>query len=192
MTDQELRDLVASLAASQKETDRQIKQVNKQLGELGNNFGSFAEGLALPALEKVLRHRFGVNDVSPGRKFFLNGETLEMDVFGYDNTGALKDAYVVEIKSHLKPDAINQILETMAKLPRFFPAMKDRKIYGIIAAVKIPANLRTEVLKQGLYLAQISDETFKLLVPPKFKPTDFGPTAQRNGAGNGHSKKKAR
>src|SRR5262245_48201406 len=36
MTDQELRNAVASLIAAQKETDKQVKQVNKQLGELGN------------------------------------------------------------------------------------------------------------------------------------------------------------
>ena len=56
------------------ETDRQIKQVNKQLGELGNKFGSFAEGMALPSMEKdFAREEFGINDISPRRKAVLNG-----------------------------------------------------------------------------------------------------------------------
>ncbi|MBI1764651.1 MAG: DUF3782 domain-containing protein [Acidobacteria bacterium] len=224
MTDQELRDLVASVAKmqaetaaqmqahdrriaelreqsdrrqaeldrQQAETNKQIKRVDKQIGDLGNKFGSFAEGMALPSMETVLRRRFGVNDVSPRRKFFLNGETLEMDVFGYDNTGTLKEAYVVEIKSHLKPEAIEQILETIAKLPRFFPAMKDRKIYGIIAAVDIPANLRAEVWKAGLYLARINDETFKLQIPRNFQPQAFGPAVEKNGHKNGHKTGKSK
>ena len=59
MTDQELKDLVASLARSQtetsqqqKETGRQISQVGKQIGELGNKFGRFSEGMAEPSMRK--------------------------------------------------------------------------------------------------------------------------------------------
>ncbi len=65
MTDQELRDLVASVAKSQAETDRQIKQVNKQLGESGDKFGSFTEGLALPLMEKILYQQFKMDVVAP-------------------------------------------------------------------------------------------------------------------------------
>lgn len=203
MTDQELKDLVASIAKTQAETaaqmketdrrmaetDKQIKQVNKQLGELGNRFGGFTEGMAWPSLEKLLR-QFGMNDVGLRRRFLLNGQTLEVDVFGWDNTHTRKEAYVVEVKSRLQPDAIERLLKTLAALPRFFPDLRDYRIYGIIAAVDIPENLRAEVLKRGLYLTQLSDETFKLLTPPHFKPQDYGPLAQRNGRANGHAKKK--
>lgn len=215
MTDQELKDLVASIAKTQaetaaqmKETDRrlaelgeqtdrrfaetarQIAQVNKQIGELGNKFGTFTEGLAWPSMDKLLRQQFGMNDVGPRRKFLLNGQTLEVDVFGWDNTHTRKEAYAVEVKSRLQPDAIERLLKTLAALPRFFPDLRDYRIYGIIAAVDIPENLRAEVLKRGLYLTQLSDETFKLLTPPHFKPQDYGPLAQRNGRANGHAKKK--
>ncbi|NTV95645.1 MAG: DUF3782 domain-containing protein, partial [Thiobacillus sp.] len=52
MSDDELKELVASLTVSQKETDRQLKELGKQIGGLGNKFGSFTEGLALPSLAK--------------------------------------------------------------------------------------------------------------------------------------------
>jgi hypothetical protein len=196
MTDRELKDLVASIAKTQaetaaqmKETDRRMKQVNKQLGELGNRFGGFTEGMAWPSMEKLLR-QFGMNDVGLRRKFLLNGHTLEVDVFGWDNTHTRKEAYAVEVKSRLQKDAIERLIKTLAELPRFFPDLRDYRIYGIIAAVDIPENLRAEVLKRGLYLAQLSDETFKLLTPPHFKPQDYGPLARRNGHANGHAKKK--
>ena len=196
MTDQELKDLVASIiktqaetAAQIKETDRQIKQTNKQIGELGNRFGGFTEGMAWPSLEKLLR-QFGMNDIGLRRKFLLNGRTLEVDVFGWDNTHTRKEAYAVEVKSRLQPDVIDRLLKTLVELTRFFPDLRDYRIYGIIAAVDIPENLRSEVLKRGLYLAQLSDETFKLLTPPHFKPQDYGPLAHRNGRTNGHAKKK--
>lgn len=39
MTDQELKDLVASLAIAQKETDRKLKSIGLQLGNMSKNQG---------------------------------------------------------------------------------------------------------------------------------------------------------
>lgn len=199
MTDQELKDLVAGLSISnaelrksQQETDKLVRQVTKQLGELGNKFGSFTEGMAWLSLDKLLRKHFGMNDVGQRRRATNNGHSLEIDVLAFDNTGARDEVYLVEIKSRLTDAGIEQMLKTVADFPRFFPQLADRKTYGIIAAVDIPDNLRAEVLKQGLYLARISDETFKLAVPRGFKPKAFGATEARNEHTNGQAKASAK
>jgi len=195
MTDQELRDSVASLIASQietdkqiKETGKQIKQVNKQLGALGNKFGSFAEGMALPSMEKILRDRFNMDVVTPRATSRLNGRTIEIDVMAYDN-GSRNELYVVEVKSHLTREGIDQILNTIEEFPKFFGAHRGRTVYGIIAAVDIPLNLRAEVLKKGLYLARIHDGTFELLTPKNFKPRAFTAPAEQNGKRKAKRKK---
>jgi hypothetical protein len=194
MTDQELKDLVTSITKSQAETarqmaeterkmaetDRQIKQVNKQLGKLGNKFGSFAEGMALPSMEKILRDHFKMNVVLPRATSSLNGRMIEIDVMAYDN-GSLNELYIVEVKSHLTKEGIDQILKTIEEFPKFFPLHKDRTVYGIIAAVDIPLNLRAEVLKEGLYLARIHDGTFELLTPSNFQPRAFTASPEKNG-----------
>ncbi len=194
MTDQELRDLVASIAKNQAqtdrqmaetgrkmaETDRQIKQVNKQLGELGNKFGSFTEGMAFPSMEKILRNHFKMDVVALRAKSRQNGHSIEIDVMAYDN-GSRNEVYLVEVKSHLTRGSIDQMLKTIEQFPEFFGAHRDRKIYGVIAAVDIPDNLRAEVLNKGLYLARIHDGTFELLTPRGFKAEAFGPAAKQNG-----------
>lgn len=180
MTDQELRDVVAELAKT-------VKQTNKQLGELGNKFGSFAEGMALPSMQKVLYERFGMGIVLPRAKSRLNGHTLEVDTLAYDSVNQ-EEAYVVEIKSHLTSEGIEQILQTIARVPKFFPHLANRKIYGILAAVHISEQVKNEVLNNGLYLARISDETFRLQVPKKFQAKAFG----ANGEGKGTKGKKGR
>ncbi|HMV48960.1 MAG TPA: DUF3782 domain-containing protein [Blastocatellia bacterium] len=197
MTDQELKDLVTELSRSvvelrksQQDTDRQIKQTGKQLGELGNRFGSFTEGMAFPSMEKILREEFGMNDISHRHKAIRNGSSLEIDVLAMDNTGERDEIFLVEIKSRLTDDAIKQVQKRIADFPHFFPNLADRKIYGIIAAVDIPDNLRAEALKQGFYLARISEDTFKLKVPRDFTPKAFGPAAETNGHSNGHTKPK--
>jgi hypothetical protein len=201
MTNQELRDYFTEIAKFQDktarqmaetdrkmaetarrmaETDRQIKEVNKQLGKLGNKFGSFAEGIALPSMEKILRDRFNMDVVTPRATSRLNGRTIEIDVMAYDN-GSRNELYIVEVKSHLTREGIDQILKTIEEFPRFFGAHRDRTIYGIIAAVDIPLNLRAEVLKKGLYLARIHDGTFELLTPKNFKPRAFAAPPEQNG-----------
>jgi len=194
MTDQELRDLVESIAKFQAETvrqmaetdrkmaetDRQIKQVNRQLGKLGNKFGSFAEGMALLSMEKILRDRFNMDIVTPRATSRLNGRMIEIDVMAYDN-GSRNELYIVEVKSHLTREGIDQILKTIEEFPKFFGAHRDRTVYGIIAAVDIPQNLRAEVLKEGLYLARIHDGAFELLTPKNFKPRAFTAPLEQNG-----------
>jgi len=163
-----------------RKTERVIRQVNKQLGELGNKFGSFAEGMALPSMEKILRDRFNMDVVTPRATSRLNGRMIEIDVMAYDN-GSRNELYVVEVKSHLTREGIDQILKTIEEFPRFFGAHRDRTVYGIIAAVDIPQNIRAEVLKEGLYLARIHDGEFELLTPKNFKPRAFFGPAERNG-----------
>ena len=164
----------------QRKTERVIRQVNKQLGELGNKFGSFTEGMAFPSMERILRNQFKMDVVTLRAKSRHNGASIEIDVMAYDN-GSRNEIYLVEIKSHLTRESIDQMLKTIEQFPEFFGAHRDQAIYGVIAAVDIPDNLRAEVLNKGLYLARIHDGTFELLTPPGFKPEAFGPAAKQNG-----------
>jgi len=93
MSDEELRELVADLTRSQKETDRrlavlqeetwkQIRENGKLIGGLDNKFGSFTEGMALPSMEKVLVEHFGMDTIMPRIRKYRNGVQLEIDVLG--------------------------------------------------------------------------------------------------------------
>jgi hypothetical protein len=180
------------LTASQAETDKQVKQVNKQIGELGNKFGSFTEGMALPSMRKIFTEQFGLEDITPYALRRRNGRTLEIDVLARNINYDPKEAYIIEVKSHLKEEGVGQILKTIAAFPQFYPEMSDHKIYGVIAAVSIADNARSAALKEGLYLAQISDDTLKLSVPPNFKPHNFNPNAGNGRKENGAKPKRKR
>ncbi len=143
MSDQELKDLVASLAVahreiaiaqketarqmeesnrrveatqqeaarqmeiSRKEVDKQIKQTQKQLGELGNKWGTFTEGMAIASIKKILFEKFNISAVSERFSKRMNGEAIEMDAFGYENS-TINTAVIVEIKSHLREKPLNK------------------------------------------------------------------------------------
>jgi len=152
-----------------KETDRKIKELGRQIGGLGEKFGSFTEGMAFPSMRRILMDRFGAKCVSPRVLVRRNGDSFEADVLGYSE----EKVYLVEVKSVLKNDHIEEILENLKRFPVFFPEHKEKALYGIIAAVDIAEHLKRKVLKEGLYMAIIREDTFCLEVPEEFEPRQF-------------------
>ena len=163
----------------QETNDRSIRDINRQLQEnarliqrLGAKFGSFTEGLALPAMEKILRDRFGMEVISPSVRVSKAGQHLELDVLAYAN-GPVNAAYIVEVKSHAREESIAQLKTLLHRFRDFFPEHRDKQLYGILAAVDLSASLREKALQEGLYVAHIHDEVFTLDIPENFQPRAF-------------------
>lgn len=188
MTDQDLRNIMVELARAQKdtqramaETQREIAETNrslretardlrKQMGDLAQKFGFFTEGMAFPSMKKLLSEHFDMRVVAPRVIARRGSRTLELDVLAYSD----EVVFVVEVKSHLREDGLDQIQRILRDFRDFFPNHGEKKLYGILAAVDYPADLAARVLQEGLYLARVHDEEFELVVPPKgFRPRSF-------------------
>ena len=190
MTDIELKELVASLAVAQaetnkqfqetgrrfqetdrrfQETDKQLRELAKQIGGLGNKFGSFTEGMAFPSMEKLLRTRFQMKVVTTYAKAKWGGKTLELDAMAYSD----KAVYIVEVKSHLREEGLQQMLESLSQFREAFPEHADKALYGILAVVHVPEQLQAKVIREGIYLALIQDEQFTLQIPENFVARAF-------------------
>lgn len=175
----EVRELQKENALQQKQTDLQLKQTDhqlkklgKKLGELGNSLGSFAEGMAFPSLEQILMQKFGASNVAARSISKRGGDTLEVDVLGYSN-GQTNTAVIVEVKSHLKDEHLDQILNTLEKFPRFFPEHKDKDLYGILVGVRVPESIKNLARKKGIYIGRMGEDSFKLQIPKNFRPKNF-------------------
>jgi RecB family endonuclease NucS len=121
-------------------------------------------------MSKILSE-FGMQVISPRVRARSNGHSLEMDVLAYSNSS--DDAFVVEVKSHLREDALDQMRRILREFRDFFPIHRDKKVYGILAAVDAPEDVREKVLQEGIYLARIHDGQFELQVPDSFQPRAF-------------------
>lgn len=160
-------------ALRMKETEIFIQELGKQIGKLGEKFGGFTEGMALPSMQKVLEARFGMNVITPRVRVRKGGRTMELDVLAYSNLPESDAVYIVEIKSHLREDGLQQMLRILREFRGFFPEHAEKKIYGILAAVDLSPKMRDKVLREGIYLACIHDEEFGLQVPQDFQPRAF-------------------
>jgi hypothetical protein len=79
----------------------------------------------------------------------------------------------VEVKSHLRDEAIGQLKTKLNRFRDFFPGHGDKQLYGLLAAVDWPPALKAQAIGEGLYVARIHDDVFDLEVEPDFQPRAF-------------------
>ena len=168
-TDRKFQETDHILRETFQETDRRLRELGKQLGGLGEKFGSFTEGLALPSMQRILREEFGMEVVSPSVRVIRGGEEVEIDTLAYANSD-INQAYLVEVKSHPREESITQLKRLLGKFRDFFPEHKDKTVFGILAAVDITPELRKRALAEGLYVARIHDGVFTMDTPENFRP----------------------
>jgi hypothetical protein len=172
-TDKLLRELSAKAAQDTIRTKRQLRELGKQIGGVSNKFGKFTEGLALPSVERLLFKRFGTDDFSTNRRKRLhNGESLELDALGVAN-GSRNEAYIVEIKSLLRKEGVEQLLNTMEKFRTFFPDYADKKAYGIIAAASASKDALEAARQAGLYVISFEDDIMRFHDDDGFVPKAY-------------------
>jgi hypothetical protein len=172
MTDQELKHLVASLAAAQQKTDNQLRELGKQIGGLGNKFGSFTEGLALPSVERLLFKRFKVDGFSERVRRRKGEDSIELDGLGIAN-GSRNEAYIVEVKSHLRSENIQQMKTLLAKFRTMFPEYAKMQLFGILAVADASKEALHEAEKEGLLIVSFKNNLMRLHKRKGFEPKAY-------------------
>ena len=91
---------------------------------------------------------------------------MEIDILGVNTT----DVVVVECKSRLTQEDVNEFLE---KLPRFktaFHEFRSFKIYGAVAGIEIDKGVDRYAYKQGLFVIKPSGDTVEIVNDDQFRP----------------------
>ncbi len=124
------------ILASRQETDRLITHLDRgltnlrrEVGGIANRLGLNTEAMFLPSLEGILREDFGMTTVAPRVKRTQDDEEIEIDVLAHAETDAV---YIVEVKTHLREDALRQILDNLRRFSSFFPEHRGKKVFGIL------------------------------------------------------------
>ena len=162
----ETKNLIQENALSLKETEKLVTRISKDIGSLGNKFGSFNEALVFPSLERLFEEKFHCNNISQNQKFLMNGNSFEIDMLAISKEAC----YIIEIKSKFRKDDLKQILKNIEKYRINVPENKDKKIYGVIVATEFNKDNIKELEKNGIYFISISDDLVKLHESDKFIP----------------------
>ncbi|MBS3968726.1 MAG: DUF3782 domain-containing protein [Clostridia bacterium] len=155
--------------ALMKQTGRRLDQIGLQIAGLGDKFGYFTEGMALPSMERLLTERFGMENISPRHRVRRLGREQEYDVLAWAN-GDVNSVVLVEVKSRVRLDAIEQLLAQIETLPQMLPELAGKARLGILAGVDWQPEVEQAAQAAGLYTARIHDEMFELTTPSGFAP----------------------
>jgi len=171
----------ASLKELFKETDKQFKESGRQIREFRKSFqetrkmvddltgkwSRFVEGLIAPGAKRLLKERgIHVDTVHQRTERSVNGEGIEIDVLAVGKDYAV----LIEAKSTLKVEDVNDHLERIVKFRRLFQEYKDKKVIGAVGGIVIDEESDKYAYRQGLFVIAESGETVRILNDKKFIP----------------------
>ena len=160
---------------SKRSVDKQLKELGKQIGGLGNKFGAFTEGMVSKSVEKILRKQFGMESVGYS-KINRKGKHEEYDILAYSNGGVNK-GIVVEVKSKLTNEVIEQMERKMSELFQWLPEHKGKTFEGMIAYVHAERGyeneIREKILSNGWHLVSIGEDVLSVEDPKGFEARQY-------------------
>ena len=152
------------------ETDRIVKNLSKNIGDLGNRLGEFVEHSVAPAVVRLFQAEgIEVHEVYPGVESKRNGEGIEIDLLVV-NDGTL---VVVECKSKLTTVHVDEHLVRMEKFKRLLPLYKNHKALGAVAAMVMGDSVKEYAHSQGLYVLCQNGDSVEVSSPTGFQPKSW-------------------
>jgi len=148
--------MLREVAQSQKETDRQIKELQKTVGGMGNSHGAFAEEYFFNSFENGKQNFFGekFDDISKQLKNKWQGVEDEFDIVLYNHSSVA----IIEVKYKARETDIPKVLKKAENFRLLFPQYKDFKIYLGLASMSFYPELEDECIKQGIaIIKQVGD-----------------------------------
>ena len=165
---------IQELRESQRETDRSIKALTKQMGGLHNSFGEMAEHLVAPGIVERFNNLGYHFDGIADRGFKILDEKgnlkIEIDILLENGDYIL----VVEVKADVRKNDIEHHIKRLEIFREYRNKHNDiRKIRGAIAGAVFYPNIKEMVLENGLYVLEQAGDTMKMDIPQGFKPKEW-------------------
>jgi hypothetical protein len=131
MTDQELKDLVASIAVEQKETDRMIKELSRRIGGIDENQGHHAEQFFQSVFEKKLEFgKIKYDEMISNLGYKGPKGQIEFDIALINGDCVA----LIEVKNRIHPDFVIELAEKrVEKFREFFREFSNYNVYLGIA-----------------------------------------------------------
>jgi hypothetical protein len=152
---------------AQQKTDKQIKEIGKQIGGLNNSIGEYTENFLKQSIETLLKESFAVEVVTHDLKAKKDDKNMQIDAIGYSNS-TRNELYLVELKTKLRSEDIEQLDKIVKNIYTFLPEHKDKKVYGVLVAVNFDEELAKKISDKGYYFAHISGGLLVLDKPINF------------------------
>ncbi len=166
---QETERLIRELRESGRETDRRMRELQRQIGNLGNRLGDFVQDMVMPAVVKLFQAQ-GI----PVHRVYPNAQArddrgvvlMEIDLLVIDGDHAV----AVECKSRLSSSDVDEHLERLSRFKACFSEHADKVLLGAVAAMGAPEEAVCYAERCGLYVLVQADDDVVVKNRPDFVP----------------------
>ena len=149
------------------EADRRLRELDQQIGRLGNRLGDFVQEMVAPSVVQLFSERgLQVHQLARNVQAKRNGQAMQIDLMVLNDDAVI----LVEVKSALSVDDVNEHLQRLAGFKTVFPRHADARVMGAVAAMVIPDNVASYAYHQGLFVLGQRGETMQILNDAQFQP----------------------
>ncbi len=157
----------AESARSMAELKKSVAETTRAVNGLTSRWGRFVEELVEPAVVRMFQERgIDVKEKHPRVSVKRENVAMEIDILVVDTT----DVVLVECKSRLSRDDVNDFIENLEKFKIAFPAYKNYQAYGAVAGIEINEGVDRYAYQKGLFVIRPSGDTVEIVNDQKFKP----------------------
>jgi hypothetical protein len=158
----------------EKELTKSRKEFDKRLGDITNMWGLFVEELVQPnSIQLFVQRGIDVVDSVQHIKGKRNGkDDYEIDLLLYNK----KYVVVVEVKSQLKQDDVDEHLERLKKIQENPPAivnLKGKTLLGAVAGIVIDKDVDRYAYKKGLFVLRQQGNIVEIANDENFVPREW-------------------
>jgi hypothetical protein len=147
--------------------EKTVANTSRAVDSLTTRWGRFVEELVEPAVISLFRGKgIDVKETYSRARVKRQGIAMEIDILAVDET----EVVLVECKSRLSKDDVNDFLEKLSRFKQAFPHYKNYQAYGAVAGIEIDEGVDRYAYKQGLFVIKPSGETVEIINDSGFEP----------------------
>jgi len=155
---------------SMTELKRTVERTSKAVDSLTTRWGRFVEELVEPAVLRLFQEKgIDIKEVYPRARVKRQGIAMEIDILAVDDT----DLVVVECKSRLSQDDVDEFIEKLTRFKIAFPHYKNYRAYGAVAGIEINKGVDRYAYKKGLFVIKPSGDTVAIINDADFQPNTW-------------------
>ncbi len=150
--------------------EKTVERTSKAVDSLTTRWGRFVEELVEPAVIRLFQEKgIDVKEVYPRARVSRLGIAMEIDILAVDETAVV----LVECKSRLSQDDVDEFLEKLKNFKTAFPHYKDYQAYGAVAGIEINKGIDRYAYKKGLFVIKPSGDSVAIANDANFQPTTW-------------------
>lgn len=162
----------AELRAFKEENRQQIREMNRNWGDVSNKLGTMVEDLVYPSLPRIIREAL---DREASRIWARIKQRLpDGRVKEFDAIAVTADLVCLNsTKATLRSADVDGFVTDIGAFREFFPEYGQLPVVGILATLAVEDSVLAYAEKQGLLVLAVGDEIMEVKNTPGFAPKQW-------------------